>query len=157
MLGRAFGVHAESFGLASMLHDIGKLAIPDGILLKRGTLTTDERLAIETHAEIGYETLRGSRSSLLDLAAVIARSHHEKFDGSGYPRGLSGTNIPLEGRIAAIADVFDALTSDRAYRPAWTLQATVEWMISQRGNTSTPACSTCSCPPSTKSGPSRRC
>jgi putative two-component system response regulator len=133
VLGQAFGLHAESLGLASVLHDVGKLAIPDSILLKRGPLTAHERLAIETHAEVGYEMLQGSCSSLLDLAAVIARTHHEKFDGSGYPRGLSGTHIPLEGRIAAVADVFDALTSDRVYRDAWTLESTVEWMIGERG------------------------
>jgi putative two-component system response regulator len=133
VLGQAFGLHAESIGLASVLHDVGKLAIPDSILLKPGSLTAHERLAIETHAQVGYEMLSGSTSSLLDLAAVIARTHHEKFDGSGYPRGLSGTDIPLEGRIAAVADVFDALTSDRVYRTAWTLEATVQWMIGERG------------------------
>jgi putative two-component system response regulator len=133
MLGQAFGLHAESLGLASVLHDVGKVAIPDSILLKPGPVTADERLSIQTHAHVGYEMLQGSCSSLLDLAAVIARTHHEKFDGRGYPRGLSGTDIPLEGRIAAVADVFDALTSDRVYRPAWTISSTVEWMISQRG------------------------
>ncbi|MGI8730799.1 MAG: HD domain-containing phosphohydrolase [Solirubrobacteraceae bacterium] len=132
LLGHAFGLHAESLGLASVLHDVGKLAIPDSILLKPGPLTADERLAIETHADIGHDMLAGSCSSLLDMAAVIARTHHEKFDGSGYPRGLAGTDIPLEGRIAAVADVFDALTSDRVYRPAWTLQATIAWMRSER-------------------------
>jgi putative two-component system response regulator len=121
-------------GLASVLHDVGKLAIPDSILLKPGPLTADERLAIETHADIGYDMLSGSCSSLLDMAAVIARTHHEKFDGSGYPRGLAGTDIPLEGRIAAVADAFDALTSDRVYRPAWTVQATIAWMRSEHDN-----------------------
>ena len=133
VLGEAFGLHGESVGLASMLHDVGKLGIPDSILLKPGPLTADERLAIETHAQVGYELLQGSSSNLLDLGAVIARTHHERFDGSGYPRGLSGTNIPLEGRIAAVADVFDALTSNRVYRPAWTLGSTVKWMNSERG------------------------
>ncbi|MBA3746499.1 MAG: response regulator [Solirubrobacterales bacterium] len=132
LLGHAFGLHAESLGLASVLHDVGKLAIPDSILLKPGPLTADERLAIETHAQIGYDMLSGSCSSLLDMAAVIARTHHEKFDGSGYPRGLAGTDIPLEGRIAAVADVFDALTSDRVYRPGWTVQATITSMRSER-------------------------
>lgn len=88
-------MHAESLGLASVLHDTGKLAIPDSILLKSGTLTADERLAMETHAEVGHQILHGSSSSLLELAALIAHTHHEKFDGSGYSRGLSGTNIPL--------------------------------------------------------------
>ena len=133
VLGRAFGLHAESLGLASVLHDVGKLAVPDSILLKRGPLTVDQRLAIQAHAQTGYEMLCDSSSSLLDLAAIIARTHHEKFDGSGYPRGLSGNNIPLEGRIVAVADVFDALTSDRIYRPARTLQSTVDWMNNERG------------------------
>jgi putative two-component system response regulator len=133
VLGQPFGLHAESLALASVLHDVGKLAIPDGILLKPGPLTADERITVQTHAEAGYEMLQGSCSGLLHLAAVIARSHHEKYDGSGYPRGLAGPSIPLEGRIAAVADVFDALTSDRAYRPAWTVQATVTWMLGERG------------------------
>ena len=133
LLGHAFGLHAESLGLASVLHDVGKLAIPDSILLKQGPLTVDERLAIETHANVGYEMLSDSCSSLLDTAAVIARTHHEKFDGTGYPAGLAGTNIPLEGRIAAVADVFDALTSDRVYRRAWSIESTVAWMIGERG------------------------
>lgn len=133
VLGHAFGLHAESLGLASVLHDVGKLAIPDSIVLKRGPLTADERLAMETHANVGYEMLRGSCSSVFDLAAVIARTHHEKFDGSGYPRGLTGTQIPLEGRIAAVADVFDALTSDRVYRRGWTVESTIAWMAGERG------------------------
>ena len=77
--------------------------------------------------------LKGSTSGLLDLAALIAHTHHEKFDGSGYPCGLAGTEVPLEGRIAAVADVFDALTSDRAYRDAWSLERTLEWMERERG------------------------
>lgn len=133
LLARKLGLHAESLELASVLHDVGKVAIPDHILLKPGPLTADERLTIETHAEIGYEMLRGSSSSTLELAATIARTHHEKYDGSGYPRGLSGLDIPLEGRIAAVADVFDALTSERVYRPAWTLDSTITHLIAQRG------------------------
>jgi putative two-component system response regulator len=133
VLGCAFGLHSGTLELASVLHDVGKARIPDSILLKPGALTADERLAIETHADIGYEMLRGSGSSVLDLAAVIARTHHEKFDGSGYPRGLAGDEIPIEGRIAAVADVFDALTCDRAYRQAWTVDATIAWMTRERG------------------------
>jgi putative two-component system response regulator len=133
LLGNKLGLHAESLELASVLHDVGKIALPDAILLKPGPLTADERLAVETHATIGYEMLRGSCSGLLDLAALIARTHHEKFDGSGYPAGLSGTDIPLEGRIVAVADVFDALTSDRVYRPAWSVATTIAWMKRERG------------------------
>jgi len=108
--------HCELIRTASAMHDVGKIGIPDSILLKPARLTPDERLVMERHAEIGYRILVGSRSDLLQLAAVIAWTHHEKFDGSGYPRGLSGHAIPLEGRIAAVADVFDALTRDRVYR-----------------------------------------
>jgi putative two-component system response regulator len=133
VIGRAFGLHLGSLELASVLHDVGKARIPDSILLKPGPLTADERLAIETHADIGYEMLRDSGSSVLDLAAIIARTHHEKFDGSGYPRRLAGNDIPLEGRIAAVADVFDALTCDRAYRQAWSLESTIAWMTRERG------------------------
>jgi putative two-component system response regulator len=132
-MGRAFGLHLGSLELATVLHDVGKARIPDTILLKPGALTADERLAIETHADIGYEMLRDSGSSVLDLAAVIARTHHEKFDGSGYPRRLAGADIPIEGRIAAVADVFDALTSDRVYRQAWSIETTVTWMTRERG------------------------
>jgi response regulator RpfG family c-di-GMP phosphodiesterase len=89
--------------------------------------------AITAILAIGYGLLRSSCSSLLDLAALVARTHHEKFDGSGYPRGLSGTNIPLEGRIAAVADVFDALTSHRVYSPAWSVDAIIAWMRRERG------------------------
>jgi putative two-component system response regulator len=133
LLGQKFGLHSESLELASVLHDIGKIAISDAILLKPGPLTPDERLVIETHATIGHEMLRGSCSGLLDLAALIARTHHERFDGGGYPAGLSGASIPLEGRIVAVADVFDALTSDRAYRPAWSVDTTIAWMTRERG------------------------
>lgn len=133
VLGRAFGLHLESLELAAVLHDVGKARIPDSILLKPGSLTADERLAIETHADIGYEMLRDSGTYVLDLAAIIARTHHEKFDGSGYPRRLAGTDIPLEGRIAAVADVFDAMTCDRAYREAWSLESTIAWMTNERG------------------------
>jgi hypothetical protein len=118
---------------AAPLHDVGKVAIPDAILLKPGKLTTEERAIVETHAEEGHRLLRGSSSSILDLAATIALSHHEKWDGSGYPRGVVGEAIPIEGRIVAVADVFDALTSDRVYRKAFTVEEAVEMMHEQRG------------------------
>ena len=88
---------------------------------------------METHAEEGHRLLRGSSSSILDLAATIALSHHEKWDGSGYPRGVVGEAIPIEGRIVAVADVFDALTSDRVYRQAFSVEEAVEMMLEQRG------------------------
>lgn len=118
--------------LASELHDVGKVAIPDSILLKPGRLTDSERQVMETHAEIGYRILRGSDSELLRTAATIALTHHERWDGSGYPRGLAGVAIPVEGRIAAVADVFDALTSDRVYRPAFPAGMAVEMMEAER-------------------------
>jgi putative two-component system response regulator len=106
---------AELLRLASPLHDIGKIAVPDALLRKPASLTPDERLEIERHTEAGYELLTGSGNELLELAATIARSHHERWDGNGYPHRLTGDEIPLEGRIVAVADVFDALTSDRPY------------------------------------------
>lgn len=133
LLGEKLGLHAESLELASVMHDVGKIAVPDSILLKTAPLTADERLAVETHPMVGYEMLCGSGNGLLDLAAMIAKTHHEKFDGTGYPCGLSGTEIPLEGRIAAVADVFDALTSDRSYRMAWSPETTTAWMERESG------------------------
>jgi HD-GYP domain-containing protein (c-di-GMP phosphodiesterase class II) len=118
---------------AAPLHDVGKVAIPDAILLKPGELTPEERAIVETHAEEGHRLLRGSSSSILELAATIALSHHEKWDGSGYPRGAAGEAIPMEGRLVAVADVFDALTSDRVYRRAFTVEEAVEMMLEQRG------------------------
>jgi HD-GYP domain-containing protein (c-di-GMP phosphodiesterase class II) len=118
---------------AAPLHDVGKVAIPDAILLKPGKLTAEERAIVETHAEEGHRLLRGSSSRILDLAATIALSHHEKWDGTGYPRGVKGEAIPIEGRIVAVADVFDALTSDRIYRRAFTVEEAVEMMLEQRG------------------------
>ena len=109
------------------------MAIPDAILLKPGPLTAEERAIVETHAEEGHRLLQGSSSAILDMAATIALSHHEKWDGSGYPRGIAGEAIPIEGRIVAVADVFDALTSDRVYRKAYTVEEAVELMREQRG------------------------
>jgi methanogenic corrinoid protein MtbC1 len=118
---------------AAPLHDVGKVAIPDAILLKPGPLTPEERAIVETHAEEGHRLVRGSSSSILDMAATIALSHQEKWDGSGYPRGLKGEAIPIEGRIVAVADVFDALTSDRVYRKAFSVEDAVLMMREQRG------------------------
>jgi HD-GYP domain-containing protein (c-di-GMP phosphodiesterase class II) len=136
LLAEQLGLEAElceRLGYAAPLHDVGKVAIPDAILLKPGSLTAEERAIVETHAEEGYRLLRGSSSSILDMAATIALSHHEKWDGSGYPRGLAGEDIPIEGRIVAVTDVFDALTSDRVYRRAYTVEQAVELMREQRG------------------------
>jgi putative two-component system response regulator len=127
------GSRCEMIRLAAVLHDVGKIGIPDAILLKPGSLTHDERSQMEEHAEIGYRLLTGSGSELLELAAKIAWIHHERFDGTGYPRGLGGHHIPLEGRITAVADVFDALTHDRVYRPALPLEEALEIMTKDRG------------------------
>ena len=108
--------------LAAPMHDVGKLGIPDHILLKAGALTPDEREIMKRHTTIGYDILKDSASRVVQLGASIALSHHEKFDGSGYPKQLSGREIPLEGRIVAVADVFDAITSSRPYKKAWPLE-----------------------------------
>ena len=118
---------------ASPMHDVGKIAIPDSILLKPGKLTEEEFEIMKTHAQIGYEMLKHSKRPLLKTAAIIARTHHEKFDGSGYPRGLKGKNIHIYGRIVAIADVFDALGSDRVYKKAWEDEKIFEFFKAQSG------------------------
>lgn len=124
---------------ASSLHDVGKIGIPDGVLLKPGPLTEDERMIVEEHPLIGHRILGGSESPLLKLAAEVALTHHEWVDGTGYPNGLSGDAIPLAGRIAAIADVFDALTSNRVYRRAFPLVEAVEIMKQESGSHFDPA------------------
>jgi putative two-component system response regulator len=133
VLAQRAGLDAESLRIASPMHDVGKVAIPDHILLKPGLLEPAERREMERHTEIGHEILSGSGSALLELAATIAWTHHEKFDGTGYPRRLAGSTIPLEGRVAAIADVFDALTSDRSYRQAFSIDQALQMMREERG------------------------
>ena len=110
---------AEVLFTASPMHDIGKVAIPDSILKKPAQLDADEWVVMQTHAAIGYEVLKGSSRAVLKAAAIVAHEHHEKWDGSGYPRGLVGEDIHIFGRITAVADVFDALGSDRCYKKAW--------------------------------------
>ncbi|HEX2045491.1 MAG TPA: HD domain-containing phosphohydrolase [Gaiellaceae bacterium] len=124
----------ELLRIASPLHDVGKIGIPDRILLKPGSLTQAEWKVMRTHTEIGRDLLSGSGAELLDAAALIAWTHHEKVDGSGYPRGLAGEAIPLEGRIAAVADVFDALTADRVYRAALPVDEALATMHDGRGS-----------------------
>lgn len=123
----------ETLRLASQMHDVGKIGIADNILLKPGPLTHEERCTMQGHADIGYRILCDSQSELLNLAASIAHTHHERYDGGGYPCGLAGTAIPLEGRIAAIADVFDALTSERVYKEAVPMNEAIEIMKAERG------------------------
>lgn len=125
---------AEMIRTASIMHDIGKIGIPDSILLKPGKLTSGEYTFIQQHAEFGHRILKGAASELLALAATIALSHHEKWDGSGYPLGLRAEEIPLEGRIAAIADVFDALITNRVYRKAFSLPEAITILKEGRGS-----------------------
>ena len=123
-LGLALGMsetQAEQLRHAAAMHDIGKIGIPDAVLLKPGRLDEEERAVMETHTTVGAAILTGSRSGLVQMAEAIAMTHHEHWDGTGYPRGLRGDEIPLEGRIAAICDVFDALITPRAYKDGWTV------------------------------------
>ena len=126
--------------LAAPMHDVGKLGIPDHILMKPGRLTTEEFEQMRRHPLIGYDILKDSSSPVIGMAAVIALTHHEKFDGSGYPHGARGEDIPLEGRIVAVADVFDALTSSRPYKPAWSLEAAEHFLREGRGSHFDPMC-----------------
>jgi len=123
----------ELLRLASPLHDVGKIAVPEQILLKPGPLTRWERAIVERHPLNGHALLAESGSELLEYAASISLTHHERFDGAGYPRGLRRSAIPLEGRVTAVADVFDALTSDRPYRAALPLEHALELMVAERG------------------------
>ncbi|MDD5052648.1 MAG: HD domain-containing protein [Sulfuricurvum sp.] len=122
LLANYYGLNEEESEMlrqASPMHDIGKVAIPDAVLNKPGRFDEEERRIMDTHAALGYEMLKHSNRSLLKAAATVAYEHHEKWDGTGYPRGLSGENIHIYGRITALADVFDALGSDRVYKKAW--------------------------------------
>lgn len=124
---------AELLKIASPMHDIGKVGIPDAILNKPGKLTSDEFVIMQTHAALGYQMLKHSNREILQLASVVAYTHHEKWDGSGYPQGLLGEAIPIQGRITALADVFDALGSDRCYKKAWPLEKVLDFIQSERG------------------------
>jgi putative two-component system response regulator len=136
LLARSAGWDATACELmlnASPMHDVGKIGIPDGILLKPGPLTPDERDIMKRHTIIGAEILADSGTELLEMAREIALSHHEKWDGSGYPYQLAGTAIPESARIVAITDVFDALTSERPYKKPWSVDETVRFMNANAG------------------------
>ncbi len=124
---------AELLRIASPMHDIGKVGIPDRILNKPGRLTPEEFEIMKSHARIGYEMLQHSQSAIIKAAATIAYEHHEKYDGSGYPRRLRGEEIHIYGRITAVADVFDALGSDRVYKKAWPLDRIIKLFKEERG------------------------
>jgi response regulator RpfG family c-di-GMP phosphodiesterase len=124
---------AEVLRHASAMHDVGKIAIPDRILRKPGPLSADEWTIMQRHTTIGADLLAGSRSPLVQMGEVIARTHHERWDGSGYPAGLAGEDIPLVGRICAVCDVFDALISVRPYKPAWTVDEALAEIADQSG------------------------
>jgi|SRR5664280_160817 len=124
---------AELLFQASPMHDVGKIGIPDSVLLKPGKLTPDEWEIIKKHPRIGAEIIGDHGSELIVMARMIALRHHERWDGTGYPDGLSGLDIPIEARIVALADVFDALLSVRPYKHAWTLDRTLDYINSERG------------------------
>jgi cyclic di-GMP phosphodiesterase len=137
LLGHGLGLPDSEVDLiarAATLHDLGKIGISDSILLKPGSLTKDEYEVIKTHTTIGAGILAGSRSPLMRLAERIAMTHHERWDGTGYPLGLEGDAIPLAGRITAVSDTFDALTHVRPYKDAWTVDAALHEIIEQSGH-----------------------
>ncbi|MBM4345073.1 MAG: HD domain-containing protein [Deltaproteobacteria bacterium] len=135
-IARQMGLNAEEqalIKLAAPMHDVGKIGIRDAILLKNGRLTADEWEVMKQHPTIGAQILHGSRSRLLQMAEEIALSHHEKWDGTGYPQGAAGETIPLVGRIVALADVFDALTTPRVYKDAWSVEDAVAHIRRESG------------------------
>lgn len=129
----------EIFYYAAPLHDIGKIGISDSIMLKPGKLDDDEWKIMMTHPSIGYEILKNSKSEYLRAGGIIAFTHHERYDGKGYPKGLKGSAIPISGRIIAIADVFDALTTQRPYKGAWSFNNGIEYVKNERGGHFDPA------------------
>lgn len=149
-LAQVAGMIAEEMGLfedevrmiemAAPLHDIGKIAIPDAILMKPGSLDEEELRIMRKHPQIGHELLTGSQNRFIQMSATIALRHQERYDGSGYPDGLVGEAIPLEARIVAVADVFDALISVRPYKRAWTMEETLAYIGQQSGKLFDPRC-----------------
>lgn len=143
IIARGLGLDAKAQALileAAPMHDVGKIGIPDYILLKPGKLTPEEFEVMKGHSRLGYELLKDSGSETLRAGAEVAISHHEKYDGTGYPKGLRGHAIPLFGRIVAVADVFDALTSERPYKKAWPLDDARRFLEDGRGKHFDPLC-----------------
>ena len=132
--------HVRTIELAAPLHDIGKIAIPDSLLMKSGPLDDEEKLRMQRHPVIGHHLLEDSHNRFIQLGAEIALHHHERFDGSGYPHGLTGEDIPIEVRIVTTADVFDALISPRPYKHAWQIQEALDFIESQSGKMLDPKC-----------------
>ena len=126
--------------VAAPMHDIGKIGIPDSVLIKEGPLSPAELEIMRTHPRIGYDILKGSPSKYLSMGSIIALGHHEKYDGTGYPNGLHGEDIPIVARVVAVADVFDALVSERPYKHAWPLNEGIDFLKSQRGKHFDPKC-----------------
>jgi len=143
LIGAHLGLGAETvhvLEVSAPMHDIGKIGIPDSVLIKEGPLTPPEIEIMRTHPRIGYDILKGSPSKYLSMGAIIALGHHEKFDGTGYPNGLHGDDIPIVARIVAVADVFDALVSERPYKHAWPIQEGVDFLRTARGKHFDPKC-----------------
>jgi HD-GYP domain-containing protein (c-di-GMP phosphodiesterase class II) len=120
------------------MHDIGKISIPDAILNKPGALSEEERGIMQTHAEVGYSLLKHSSRKLLKVAAIVAYEHHEKYDATGYPRKIGGSDISEYGKITSVADVFDALSSDRCYKKAWPLEKVIQLFEAERAKSFDP-------------------
>jgi len=131
--------YAEDLRLASMLHDVGKITTPDAILKKPGSLTAEEMVVMRQHAKNGYDILRDAQSPLLQLGATVAISHHERWNGSGYPYGLKGEQIPMVGRIVTLADVYDALSTQRCYKAPWPANQVLDFITSESGQLFDPA------------------
>ncbi len=143
LIGLQLGLAPETvhvLEVAAPMHDIGKVGIPDSILLNKGPLTDAEMTSMKNHPRIGYDILKGSPSKYLSMGAIIALGHHEKYDGTGYPNGLHGEDIPIVARIVAVADVFDALISERPYKHAWTIEEGIEYLNAQKGKHFDPRC-----------------
>jgi len=135
LLAKKYGLsnrEQEIIFYAAPFHDIGKVGIPDKILLKTGKLDFEENKIMQTHAQIGYEILKDAKGEYLAQGALVSLNHHERYDGSGYPNGISADDIPISARIVAIADVFDALTSERPYKKAWSIDDALEFLITEK-------------------------